>query len=140
MYKSWDDVAVIEVVVVMGTKDVGWYYTGEHTPMLLMVCPTGGVQNMLAYTVCTVSCCSTTVRGGGGGGGGLTTVTYDLCILLVPPNLELCEDSARTMGNCKGLAYNIPKWLRLQADTIQELSAFSLQVYIFLANLNSHRT
>jgi len=52
MYESWDDMAVIEVEVFMGTKDVGRYYTGEHTSMLLMVCPAERVQNMLGYVVC----------------------------------------------------------------------------------------
>jgi len=52
VYESWDDMAVIEVEVVMDTKDIGRYYTGEHTSMLLMVCPAEGVHNMLGYVVC----------------------------------------------------------------------------------------
>ena len=32
-------VAVMEIIVVMRSKDIGWNHTSEHTSMLLMVSP-----------------------------------------------------------------------------------------------------
>ena len=42
MYKPWNHVAVLQIIVVMRTKYVGGYDTGKHTVMLLMVRPGGG--------------------------------------------------------------------------------------------------
>lgn len=32
-------VTVMEIIVVMRTKDISWNHTSEHTAMLLMICP-----------------------------------------------------------------------------------------------------
>ena len=37
MYKSRYNMAVLQIVVVMGTIDICWDHTGEHAPMLLVV-------------------------------------------------------------------------------------------------------
>ena len=42
MYEPRNHVTVLQIIVVMGTKYVGGYDTGEHTVMLLVVCPGGG--------------------------------------------------------------------------------------------------
>ena len=39
MYESWYDVAVLQIKVVVRSVDVGRDDTGEHTLMLLVVCP-----------------------------------------------------------------------------------------------------
>ena len=42
MYEPRNHVTVLQIIVVMGTKYVSGYDTGEHTVMLLVVCPGGG--------------------------------------------------------------------------------------------------
>ena len=42
VYKPWNHVTVLQIIVVMRTKYVGGYDTGKHTVMLLMVRPGGG--------------------------------------------------------------------------------------------------
>ena len=37
--ESWNDVAVLQIEVVVGTVDVCGDHTGEHAAILLMVCP-----------------------------------------------------------------------------------------------------
>ena len=42
VYEPRNHVAVLQIIVVMRTKYVGWYDTGKHTVMLLVVRPGGG--------------------------------------------------------------------------------------------------
>ena len=42
VYEPGNHMAVLQIIVVMGTKNVGRYDTGEHTAMLLMIRPAGG--------------------------------------------------------------------------------------------------
>ena len=40
MNESRNDMAVLKIEVIVGTVDICGDYTGEHTTILLMVCPT----------------------------------------------------------------------------------------------------
>ena len=42
VYEPGNHMAVLQIIVVMGTKNVGRYDTGEHTAMLLMIRPADG--------------------------------------------------------------------------------------------------
>ena len=42
VYEPRNHVAVLQIIVVVWTIYVGWYDTGKHTVMLLVVCPGGG--------------------------------------------------------------------------------------------------
>lgn len=47
--QPWDDVAILEVEVIVTAKDVGWNDTGEHAAMLLMVGPVVNRRQTLAH-------------------------------------------------------------------------------------------
>ena len=42
VYETGNHMAVLQIIVVMGTKNVGRNDTGKHTAMLLMIRPAGG--------------------------------------------------------------------------------------------------